>query len=346
MIKEVSKTRSAVAVLVIVTAIYPLINLLRGVPYKILSFSRHAKEFLFFFICLFLLQQVLYFIHRRMALLSLFREKIIWQIITEFLLFLLYTPVLSFTVFFLIFPGYLKKGSDLRTAILFTVILLLIQTACLFYYHFSDYLCRFRNAVLSQEILKYEKIIALYKAQQNHISPHFIFNCLNNLNAMIHKNPSQASEIVYNLSDCLRHILTMPDKPTVKLDDELSFISKYKKLLDISFPGCITLVNRIAETDRQKSIPPCLLQMLVENAVKHNGISPGVELAVSFTSVPGNRIEISNNIIKPNAETSCPGTGTGFNTIRQRYSLLTDEAIFIDKKEDRFTVTLPLLQNQ
>jgi sensor histidine kinase YesM len=270
MIKEVSKTRGAVVVLVIVTVLYPLINLLRGIHYKILSFSRHAKEFLFFFVSLFVLVQVLYFMHRRIAALPLFREKIIGQIITELLLLLLYTPVLSFTVFFLLFPGYLKKGSDLRTTILFTIILILIQTACLFYYHFSDYLSRFRRALLSQEILKYEKIIAQYKAQQNHISPHFIFNCLNNLNAMIDKNPSQASEIVYNLSDCLRHILTMPDKAMVKLDAELSFINKYKKLLDISFPGSIILVNRIAETDKQKSIPPCLLQMMVENAVKHN----------------------------------------------------------------------------
>ncbi|HEY6502961.1 MAG TPA: histidine kinase [Chitinophagaceae bacterium] len=342
-IKRLFRKRELIVILIILCFIYPLINLLRGFPFRLLSFSMHAREIIFFLSTIFLLTNILYFFHRRISASSWFSERVALCITVEILFILVYTPFITFTIYWILFPKYFSTSADLRTITFFTIILYFIQWAYLFYYHFSDYLARFRKAVISQEQLKFEIITNRYQALQNHISPHFIFNCLSGLNVMIHKDPAVASEIVYNLSDCLRHILTTLDKVTIPLSTELSFMHRYLYLLDIRSPGYIEVVENISEEDKHKRIPPCLLQMLIENAVKHNTISAEKKLTISITSMPHNKLEVSNNIIRKWNQELTAGTGTGLDNMVQRYSLLADDPISISIKDERFTVVLPLL---
>ncbi len=339
-----SRSQSAFTVLLITAFIYPFINLLRGLPYKILSFSTHAKEFIFFAASLYILVKLQYFIHRRFGVARIFNENIGRQIAAELVLSFLYTPVICVSSYLLLFARELKRGSDFRTAILFTIILFLIQLAYLFNQCFSDYLIQFRKSVMREEKLRYENMMVQYKALQDHLSPHFLFNCLSGLNTTIAESPAKASEIVYNMADCLRHVLTAPDQPTITLDAELQFINTYYKLLGIRYPRCIILVNRVDEADKKKQVPPCLLQLLVENAVKHNNISPEQPLTISFASLPPNKLEVSSNTTKKIDLDVSSRTGIGLENIKGRYSLLTGETISINQTQDRFTVILPLLE--
>lgn len=342
--KAPPKAGSIITILLIVLILYPFINLLRGYPYRILAVSVHVKEFVFLAVSLFVIASISFYIHRKISNSAFFGDRTALQILIEIFMSFIYTLLFCIPFFILLFPEFLRKGKDFRTATLFTIIVFLIQLAFLFYHHFSDYLIRFKKAIMREEKLRYENMAAQYRALQNHISPHFLFNCLSGLDTTIHKNPSQASSIVHNLSDCLRYIISTHDKTTVPLDAELTFIRTYHHLLNIRIPGSIILANFIDEADMHKQIPPCLLQILMENVVKHNDATPEQPVTVSFTSLPGNKLEVSNTIIRKINPVHNSITGTGLENIKGRYSLLTDQKIDIQKNGSTFTVILPLLE--
>ncbi len=344
-LKPFLRPRSVLTILVIVAFIYLIINLLRSHPQsKPVSAIRHIKEVVFFLISIFSVLGLQYFLHTRISQLSFLKDRIRLQIIIELMLSVVYTSLICFGVFMILLPVYMHKGSDFRTLILFTMIIFMIQLVYLFYHHLSDYLERFKTLLLKAEKARYEKITAQYKALQNHIGPHFIFNSLTGLDAMVKKEPAIASKIISHLSDLLRHIIITLDKVTIPLAAELEFIERYYALLDIRFPGCIVLQKKIDPLHMAKKIPPCLLQILVENAVKHSIISTEQPLIISITSLSDNRLEVSNNISKRKSFGYLPVTGTGLNNVRQRYALLTEERLDIFQTDERFSVILPLLE--
>ncbi|MBK6825670.1 MAG: histidine kinase [Chitinophagaceae bacterium] len=216
----------------------------------------------------------------------------------------------------------------------------------LYYYRFKDAQEKFREVVANQERLKYEKITAQYKSLQNHISPHFIFNCLGGLDRMIRENPKEATRVIYSLSDCLQHILITLEKGTITLEEELIFIHKYEELLHIRFPGSIQISKFIDQVHYHKKIPPCIMQMLIENAVKHNNFNSENKLTIIISSLDGDRLSISNNYAAKKEENGQIRMGTGLDNIRQRFQLLTDEQIIIQQTSSLFTANLPLLNNE
>lgn len=344
--KIVPRRTELLRILMIVAIIFPMFVLLRGKNQILLvSLSRYLSEIGLLFFTLITTTKSLQLFHYRVSKPRLSEKNLKWQIITEILFISLITPISIIIWDRIFFPEHFRNNGDIRVALFIFFINLFILFIYLYYYHFKDSQERFRMVVANQERLKFEKITAQYKSLQNHISPHFIFNCLGGLDTMIRENPEDASRVIYNLSDCLQHILIALDKGTIQLEEELSFITKYEKLLQIRFPDSISISIFIDKADYQKRVPPCILQMLVENAVKHNSFDKEHKLNIIISSLDGNRLSVSNNCVAKMKPGDQPRVGTGLENIRQRFLLLTDEQLFIQQTDSLFTANLPLLNS-
>lgn len=172
---------------------------------------------------------------------------------------------------------------------------------------------------------------------------HFVFNSLSTLEALIESEPEEAVRFCQSLSRMYRYIVLKGDKKLVPLSEDLAFMEDYRKNCETRLSG----VNFQIETSPDKSadlmIPPLTLQGLVRNAIKHNkhGIDTPLKIRIA---VEGDRIVIENNALPMAREFH--GSGTGLETLAQRYKLLTGKDIEVISTEERFVVSLPVIRTQ
>lgn len=186
-----------------------------------------------------------------------------------------------------------------------------------------------------------EKIEAQFETLKSQVSPHFLFNSFNTLLALIETNPKKAAEYVEQLSDLFRNILKYREKDLITVAEELELIAAYAYLQEQRFGADFKLEIVLDDANRKSLIPPLTLQLLVENAIKHNVISHTQPLVVRIYS-HHNQLIVSN-VLQPktNPESS---TGFGLRSIRDRYKLLTDQPVEISEVDNHFQISLPLLQ--
>lgn len=187
-----------------------------------------------------------------------------------------------------------------------------------------------------------ERMQAETSILRNELDPHFIFNSLTTLNQLIKNDPDKAASYNDNLAQVYKYVLKNKNKETVSLAEELSFIEEYFLLLQIRFGNKLQLEGNFdsLSSHQNKLIIPCALQILVENAVKHNECTEQNPLQIKI-HLNGTSLKVSNNIMpKPFLIHS---TETGLNNLNLRYKLLGTEEIKITKNETTYTVTLPLL---
>jgi two-component system LytT family sensor kinase len=200
---------------------------------------------------------------------------------------------------------------------------------------------RLEQVHLQAERLEREKIQSQLSALKNQLSPHFLFNSLSILTSLIEKDPEKSVIYVGRLSKSYRFILEQSGFESIKLKKELDFIEIYTYLLQARFGEklkvCIDVPLTIQEKHR---IAPLTLQLLIENAVKHNQMSQDQPLCISIT-VLGMFLEISNPIHLRRFHE--PSTGLGLTNIINRYRLLSDAKVAITQNDGRFTVKIPLL---
>lgn len=178
------------------------------------------------------------------------------------------------------------------------------------------------------------------QALENQLSPHFVFNNFSILADLIEVDPKRASEYLMNLSKVYRYTLSHLDHSKVTLQEELEFLHRYLSLLEQRFGEGIQV--RIADevTRCEGSLPPAALQMLIENAIKHNEHTVAHPLIINVTA-DGNRIRVSN---KKQPITIAESTNVGQHNIAERYRLLTDKKVEINDTEDEYIVTIPLIK--
>ncbi len=204
------------------------------------------------------------------------------------------------------------------------------------------YLVKAREERLQREaLLKKEKIESKYEALKSQINPHFLFNSFNTLIAIIEEEPILAVEYVEKMSDFYRSILQYREKELIGLDEELGLVQDYTFLLKKRYGEHLKLQVQIP--DKSIYIAPLTLQILVENAVKHNVISKSRPLHIQLRLSGDDYILVSNNLqkkITPNRS-----TGFGLQSIINRYGLLSDKKVFIEETQDAFTVGIPVIKN-
>lgn len=191
-----------------------------------------------------------------------------------------------------------------------------------------------------KEALKRESISAEFATLKNQINPHFLFNSLNTLTSLIEENPQTATQFVQKMSSVYRYVLTQRDKETVSLREELPFIESYVYLNKIRFGNNLRVHIHIEDSQLDKHVVTLALQMLIENAIKHNVISEQRPLHIDL-GVHQNRVFVRNNLQRKAVMND--SNGVGLNNIAHRYSILAHEQVEITDDGKEFMVSLPLL---
>lgn len=194
------------------------------------------------------------------------------------------------------------------------------------------------NSQKELEALKQEQLRYDYNALQDQLNPHFLFNNLSVLKSMIMYDQNAAIEFTQNFTDVYRYVLQSREKTTVKLSQELEFIHAYLGL-HMERLGDGLKIKISAQKDQiNKTIPPLSLQLLVENAIKHNIASADEPLLIEIISEQ-DKVVVSNNL---NLKESSYSTQTGLENLNKRYELLTGIPIEISRSDSQFKVILPL----
>ncbi len=176
---------------------------------------------------------------------------------------------------------------------------------------------------------------------RSQVNPHFLFNNLNVLSAMVIKDNPDANEFVEKFAKVYRYILQEQDKELVPLEDELQYIDPYIYLLKKRFSDGLSVSVSIAEEHKRKQIVPASLQILIENAVKHNIVSSSRPLHIDIHTNGNNTLVVSNNL-QPKQVIE-PSSSIGLQNIYKRYELVGSRNVAIKKTATVFEVALPLL---
>ncbi len=191
---------------------------------------------------------------------------------------------------------------------------------------------------LKNEKLKTETEKSKFDSLKAQLNPHFLFNNLNVLTALIHESPEKAEQFTIELSDIYRYVLTTEEKELISLEEELNFAHKYLNLLKIRFENKIEF-KFPKKIPPNKKIPPLSLQLLLENALKHNIFSEDSPLSLHI-HIENDYLIIRNNLRKRQSTSS---SQKGLNNLMERYRLLTKRPVLISEKDELFTVKIPLL---
>lgn len=176
------------------------------------------------------------------------------------------------------------------------------------------------------------------KAQVN---PHFLFNSLNTLSSLITEDQNRAKQFVRQLSIVYRYILEHRESQVVSLDREKALFDSYIYLCKMRFEENFVVEEQWPDAMNEFNIPPMTLQILVENAIKHNVISKQKPLTLSVHT-EGNKLIVSNTF-QPKKQLEA-GTGFGLKNINERYAQLTNRRVNVQQLESTFSVELPLIR--
>lgn len=205
-------------------------------------------------------------------------------------------------------------------------------------YFFMD---RLKKSELKAAQLEKVTIEAQFEALRSQINPHFLFNCFNALSTLVYKDAETSAKFIAQLSKVYRYLLFNQEKKIVPLHEELEFIAAYLFLLKIRFGDSLSIESNISVDVNKYFIAPASLQMLIENAIKHNVVSSKSKLKIRITTI-NSTIEVANTLREKDVKEE--SAFIGLKNIQKRYEFLSDTPVVIEKTEDTFKVKLPLLQ--
>lgn len=269
-------------------------------------------------------------------------DKPVLRSVLGILVLVVYSAVAFITVKYLMF--FLKYGrlpddqwqftaTSSLSAVLISFIISLIFTAVGFFK-------AWKRSNEREQNLKAEMMAYKYESLRNQINPHFLFNSFNVLSDLVYADQAMAVKFINQLSDLFRYVLDSRDKELVPLQDELAFMHSYIYLLKTRFEDKLKLEMDL-KTDAGELIVPMTLQMLVENAVKHNEVSEAFPLQISI-SRSADYLDVENSLrIKKVGDDS---KNTGLKNIIQQFSFFTDRPIEISNANGMFRVRVPILK--
>ena len=197
------------------------------------------------------------------------------------------------------------------------------------------------RTIVENEQLKAENIRNQFEVLKNQLNPHMLFNSLNTLRSLVRENQDRAQDYIQELSRVLRYTLQGNESQCVTLREEMDFVSAYIFLLKMRFEDNLRFEINITHNSEEYLLPPMSIQMLIENAVKHNEISNRRPLTITIATDSEEGLLVSNPI--QSKLTATTGTGIGLVNLDKRYRLLFRQEIQIT--EDRnFTVRIPLIR--
>ncbi|PWT95374.1 MAG: hypothetical protein C5B52_18150 [Bacteroidetes bacterium] len=240
-------------------------------------------------------------------------------------------------------PAYATPQFLAVIGVIFVVFMSLINFISYFQYFFERWKTSvIHNAELQVTAAKLEKekFTMQYHNLRNQVNPHFLFNTLTSLDGLIHSNPDLASDFIRQLSKVYRYVLDHKENEIVKLETEIAFIQHYISLLDIRYKNALKIDLRISDEGKEKGIVMVTLQMLIDNAIKHNTINNLTPLQISIWDDGGNLHVRNNKQLRKQIENS---NRQGLSQLVQLYTYLAKKNVHIIDQYDYFEVQLPLL---
>ncbi len=230
--------------------------------------------------------------------------------------------------------NYSEAAIKLAIIALITVMIYSIIYLALFSYN--------QYAVVQIETVKHERkqLKLQFDALKSQLSPHYLFNCLNTISSLVYKDPDAAETFIRRLALTYQYILTTNKEKLVSLAEEVEFVKSYYYLLKVRYENSFDLNIDLPQEILTSKVPPLTLQILVENAVKHNVFSKEEPLEVDIVSEEQKFLKVSNT--KTARPSSVSSFKVGLENIRKRYKFFTNSTISIEDAE-KFTVRLPII---
>ncbi len=241
---------------------------------------------------------------------------------------------------------YFKKGDHL---ILFSVCFLQsVLSAAVIAVHVGvqlgfELLYQWRHSLAESERFQKQHAEARLEALKAQINPHFLFNSLNTLSALIYEDPDQAGRFLRNISKVYRGILEARSKDLIELSEEMERTRDYIQLIETRFQGSVSVVIDLNPATLSARLIPLSVQMLVENAVKHNRASTEEPLRVMISTPTTDQLSVRNDF-RPK-KTLEPSTKIGLENIRDRYVHLVGKEPIVISNEAYFEVIIPLVRS-
>lgn len=280
-----------------------------------------------------------------------FDGKISWiqapvrRLILTYVLYLIYVFIISLILVFLFRMLFIDGASFQNTSfsllVSFTKIPIIVASFVIAVFIARSWLMEWKKSAIEAEQLRNEGIKGQYQSLKDQLNPHFLFNSLNVLSNLVYEDADKSVKFIQQLSKIYRYVLDVHQDELVPLKMELAFAENYLSLQKIRFEDSLNFKMEI-EIGEGHFLPPLSLQLLLENAIKHNIVSRDKPLEILISHL-GDRLEVKNNLQlknKPSNETS----GIGLDNIQKRYNILSAKNIEIQKTQDYFTVILPLLK--
>jgi len=267
-------------------------------------------------------------------------KRIIIEFLSTNIASALLIVVFSIIMFYL-YPYKIRHQVEIGTVIFRNVVIALIVNNIVAPFYEAQYLFReWINSRVETEQLKREKAESQYAVLRNQINPHFLFNSLNTLLTMVAENP-KASQYVESLSDLLRYALQTNNKEAVSLGEELKLANQYIFIQKTRFGDKLTVETDIPAHYLDYAVPPFAMQMLLENAIKHNVVSREYPLHIKVYA-SDHYLLVENSLHRKSEEN--PSTGIGLNNIINRYKFLSDRKVLVEEENGTFKVALPLVK--
>ncbi len=223
--------------------------------------------------------------------------------------------------------------NGLKYGLIFLGLSLLIGNTVLFFKNW-------KNSVIQQEELKRAHLALQFQTLKDQVKPHFLFNSLSSLVTLINTDTAKATDFVHRLSDVYRYLLEQRDNELVTVSEELQFLENYTFLQKIRF-GENLQVHFDLKLDKNRMLLPLSLQMMVENAIKHNEVSSSHPLHIDICSRNDQYIVIKNSLRKKSSESH--SLGVGLENLKKRTSFFTDKPLEIEESSDSFIVSIPTI---
>lgn len=270
-------------------------------------------------------------------------KKISWRkepfkrLVAGMVLVIIYTPlvILLLTIPLRVMFGISTGGiySVLVISFMITVFITLFMTS-------REFLFNWREMAVNAEKLERESIIARYESLKNQVNPHFLFNSLNALTNLVYEDRDKAAKFIKKLSEVYRYVLDTREREIVSLEEELKFLQSWIYLQQIRFADKLRITINLEGA--RSMIVPLALQMLVENAIKHNIVSQDHPLGI-YIYAAENFIVVENTLqLRHTPEES---SGVGLENIRKRYQFLSSGSpVQVSSEKNKFVVKLPFIE--
>lgn len=266
-------------------------------------------------------------------------KRLILSIITT-IIYTLLAWVLVVYIWVILFKGQLGIDALIKSLRVNSFLTTLLITFFIsIFIHSRAFLVSWKQTLIEAERLNKEQIAARYETLKNQVNPHFLFNSFNVLTTLVHKDADMAEQFVRQLSNVYRYVLESRDKEVVPLSEELMQLEAYIYLMKIRFGDSLKATINIHSLG---NVAPLTLQMLVENALKHNEASKMNPLSIDVFQEGNTYIVVKNNVQQKNSIGE--STGVGLENIRSRYKFLSDKEVITQQESGNFIVKIPIIQ--